>query len=205
MIRALFSRLYQIVFQRYLLHQWHELRPYLLSTKTILDFGCGDMKFARYSARRLPHTHITGVDVVDIQMKKSKRTNYIRYDGHVIPTKNAMYDIVMAYHVLHHCSYPFATLKECIRVSKGRVLIIEPVLTTIWEKPAMMLMDVLANSGGISISMPFHFYTKIQWHTMFKKASMRVVEERNIGMFPDWLPIGKTTLFFIERIETRVH
>lgn len=99
-MRSLFSRYYRIVIQRYVSHQWKILHPYLLSAKTILDFGCGDMKFARYSAKRLPYAHITGVDVVPLQMKKSKRMNYVRYGGDVLPIQNAMYDVVIAYHVL---------------------------------------------------------------------------------------------------------
>lgn len=184
---------------RYLEHQYAVLRPFLRRGITLLDFGCGDMELDRLIVRRIPSIQVRGIDVVHSHPKTEKNMKFTIYDGTTIPYRSRTFDRVYAYHVFHHCADPEAALMECRRVTKGRICIVESVLRSTWEIPGFMLVDFLANIGRrVHIPMPFHVHTGRWWKKLFARLHLTVVEERSVGVFPSWLPIGKTTVFILE-------
>jgi len=183
---------------RYLTHQGSVLAPYIQDAHTLLDFGCDDMDLDRHLIRENLRLQITGIDVVDSHPKLDNRMKFTVYNGKTIPFPKKSFDITMAYHVFHHCEDPIASLSEVKRVTKKRIIIIESVLRSNLEIPGFMLADFLANvRREAHIPMPFHVHTAIWWNDVFKKLQLRVVEQQSVGVFPTWLPIGKTTLYIL--------
>lgn len=184
---------------RYIHHQFSVLEPYLHRDSTALDFGCGDMALDRAIVKAIPGIRITGIDIVNSKPELNKHMKFLVYNGATVPFKNKSFDVVYAYHVFHHCADPVGALSECRRVAKGRILIVESVLRSIFETPGFMIADFVANVGrDVHIPMPFHVQTKAWWTETFVQLHLRVVGEFSVGVFPTWLPIGKTTLFVLE-------
>jgi len=180
-------------------HQLSVLRPYLSLAHTILDFGCGDMELDRVITSTFPKTQVTGIDVVDSKPIGNKHMKFVVYDGITIPFKNKSFDLVYAYHVFHHCDDPIEALRECKRVTKSRILIVESALRTNLEIPGFMLSDFIANiRREVHIPMPFHVHTGAWWQKTFDALHLTVAGVYSVGVFPTWLPIGKTTLFVLD-------
>lgn len=86
--------------------------------------------------------------------------------------------------------------------SKKRILIVEPMLRNPLEFPWFIILDILTNMNNIcKISIPFHVHTNAWWKKAFADLHLDVVEERPVGVLPDWFPIGKTRLYVLEKWE----
>lgn len=181
--------------KRYLNHQVEALLTWIKGDENLLDFGCGEMSLDRELLRRCPKLKITGVDVVDPQVR-IKGINFRVYDGKTLPFPDKSFDTVLAYHVFHHCNDPEAAFSECVRVSRRQVLFVEPILRSFLEKPGFMLIDWLTNAWrGEAIAMPYNVRDFRWWHRLFRKYHLTVRSEGEAGILPSWLPIGKTMLF----------
>ncbi|RLI73496.1 hypothetical protein DRP04_15735 [Archaeoglobales archaeon] len=85
--------------------------------QSVLDVGCGNKRMKVY----LPdNTFYIGLDIV-----KSKRPDVVAHGGY-LPFKNESFDTVLLLEVLEHVECPLFVLKECVRVSKRRVIISVP-------------------------------------------------------------------------------
>lgn len=185
---------------RYLSHQLAVVSPYLNRAHTVLDFGCGDLSFAVALVKRFSAMRITGIDVVESVHIKHERVVFQKYDGVHIPFSKNSFDAVISYHVFHHCDNPAYALAECARVAKKRLIIVEPVMRGWWDKPGFMLFDILANAGrGVTINMPFHVHSRSWWISQARKLHIKVIKELSGGVLPEFLPIGKTVCFIMEK------
>lgn len=168
------------------------LSPYLHDSKTVLDFGCGDLSLSESLYKKNKSLKITGVDVVDFSRKINGIT-FISYDGVKLPFKNNSFDTVFAFYVFHHCEDVQKSFQECFRVAKKNVVFIEPVMRYPFEKQLMGAADYLFNVWKDK-SIPFtnQFITLDAWEkiiTKSGKASIRPVK----SFFP--VPIGKAYVF----------
>jgi len=184
----------------YLSHQEQMLTPHIRDCKTVLDFGCGDMKLDRVLIRNNPVLKVTGIDVVSFRIPKDTRLKFRTYTGRTLPFPDASFDMVYAYHVLHHTDNPSLSLRECIRVAKDRVVIIEPVLRHPWEKVGFAIMDWLTNIWKKEhVPIPYHIRTLAFWKREFRNSTLRSVTIQHAGVLPRFLPIGETLLFVLDK------
>lgn len=161
----------------------------------VLDFGCGDLSFAKQLHVSMPTLHINAVDVVDFGIRDT-HISFTQYDGYKLPFKTGSFDTVIIYHVLHHTTSPEALFRECLRVSKNTVLLVEPVYRFRLEILGMSCMDWIFNVWKYrSISMAFSFRSKNQWQDSIKKAGWRLTKIVDVEMLPWWLPTGRSYLF----------
>lgn len=177
-------------------------RPFFpQKNETILDFGCGDLSLAKSLYKTNKRLKITGIDVVELA-KASKNITFKKYDGKKIPYKNNTFDTVISVFVFHHCDSAEASFRECLRVAKKRVIIMEAVAGSKREIPVMKCIDWLTNVWkGEEIPLPYQFHTIAQWRKIFQKAKSHlntIRHERNIISF---LPIGKTIIFEVTKNE----
>ncbi len=78
-----------------------EIGALLSKNETILDYGCGDLMFARKLRESNKTLKITGVDVVSAP--RIKGIKFIKYSGEKLPFKDNSFDTVVSVYVFHHC------------------------------------------------------------------------------------------------------
>jgi ubiquinone/menaquinone biosynthesis C-methylase UbiE len=175
------------------------LVPYVGGGKMLLDFGCGDLSLSKLLHKEFPNLAITGVDVVDSGVRAGGVT-FTLYDGKKLPFRNNAFDVSISYHVLHHCSDPRVAYGELCRVTKKKVLIVEPVYRNRFDLFLMKIVDRFSNGWrSVAISMPFTFQTEATWRRFAREFHWTVTETKTVGILPRWLPIGETKLFVLTR------
>jgi ubiquinone/menaquinone biosynthesis C-methylase UbiE len=173
------------------------LTSYLHGVRTLLDFGCGDLSLAKLLHKEFQNLAITGVDVVDSGVR-AEGIAFTLYDGKTLPFRNNTFDVSISYHVFHHCSDPRAVFGELTRVTKKKLLIVEPVYRNRLDLFFMKFTDRLGNGWRtVAIPMPFTFQTEATWRRFAREFHWTVAETKSVGVFPKWLPIGETKLFVL--------
>lgn len=165
--------------------------------ETVLDFGCGDLSFAKALKKERPHLQISGVDVVDFH-NRDKNVKFFYYDGGKLPFKNNSFDTVISFHVLHHTEDAKKYFKELVRVAKRRILLVESVARTSFDFPGMKFMDWVFNVWKPEkVPMTYQFFTKKEWEKEFFKHSLSKVSESDVEItfIPKFFPTGRSVLF----------
>lgn len=175
------------------------LLPFIKKNDRVLDFGCGDLSLAKELYLGLPGLDIYGVDVVDFGIR-DKQIGFQTYDGKILPFKTGSFDTVIVYHVLHHTDNPAGLLSECMRVSKGSVLLVEPVYRVRFEILGMSVMDWLFNIWKErSIHMTFAFQSKKYWEDRIREAGWHIAQCKDVEIFPSWVWTGRSYLFVCKK------
>ncbi|KAE8353088.1 S-adenosyl-L-methionine-dependent methyltransferase [Aspergillus coremiiformis] len=118
------------------------LLPYIASTSTILDIGCGPGSITVDFARRAPEGHITGIEYVPDPLDQARAlassqgiTN-IEFrvgDIHSLDFPDDTFDIVHVHQVLQHIADPVKALQEMRRVVKpGGIVAARESATMSW-------------------------------------------------------------------------
>jgi SAM-dependent methyltransferase len=132
------------------------LRPHLAPVASgghrprILDLGAGEGYVGARLARTLG-ADVTLCDVLDFRATPGKDLPFVRYDGHTLPFADETFDACILYFVLHHAADPARVLAEAVRVTRGRVVVVESVVTGPVQARVLGVLDRLANrlrSGG---------------------------------------------------------
>lgn len=174
------------------------LSPFIKNIKgSLLDFGCGDLSLSEGIYNLNSKLQITGIDVVEFP-HWSKVVAFLKYDGKKIPFKEKTFDFVIVYHVLHHTSDPQMMFKECLRVTKYKLLLIEPVYRNIFEIPGMMIMDFIFNAWKEkSIAMSFKFKNLSWWKQQIALNGWKIKMIKDVEILPKFLPTGRSLLIEI--------
>ncbi len=175
---------------------WKEKEISLLLKKNekILDYGCGDLMFARKLRDTNKTLKITGVDVVSAPSIKG--ITFVKYDGKKLPFKNNTFDTVVSVYVFHHCKDAEKAFEECVRVAKNRVIFIEAIAKNRFEILPMKFMDWLFNVWKPEpIPLTFQFRTLEEWKKTFKKLKLKVKLEKEIKNPIAIIPVSDAYLF----------
>ena len=173
--------------------------PHLAGCRSVLDFGCGDLSIAAGLLEKLPDIKITGVDVVDSGVRV-KNIAFRLYDGKKLPFGKASFDATIVYHVFHHCDDPKSSFADVSRVTKKRILMVEPVYRNSLDLFFMKILDRVNNGWrSRAIPMPFTFQKEEMWRKISGEKKWRVASTQTVGVLPAWLPIGVTKLFILTR------
>jgi ubiquinone/menaquinone biosynthesis C-methylase UbiE len=133
-----------------------------------LDFGAGRC----YIARELKERYNADITCLDIDNKLNEtKMKLVVYDGKIIPFRSNIFDTVLIVYVLHHCTDPIESLKECIRVCRngGRIIIFEDVGMTIQT----YFMDWIANKLH-NVKAPLNFKKRKDWLSLFNNLGLEV-------------------------------
>ncbi|MCX6793611.1 MAG: class I SAM-dependent methyltransferase [Candidatus Gottesmanbacteria bacterium] len=184
---------------RYINKQYRTLALYLVDCRSLLDFGCGDLSLAKAIHLTHPEIAVTGVDVVDSGVRVSG-IDFRIYDGKTLPFRNRQFDVAISYHVFHHTTDPRAAFGELSRVTKKKLLMVEPVFRNRLDRFFMNIVDKVGNGWrNTAIPMPYTFQSEATWRRFSREFHWTVVQTASVGVFPRWLPIGETKLFVLER------
>jgi len=177
-----------------------QLMPFIKHNMRVLDFGCGDLSLSKELVRRDKTLSITGVDVVDFNVKDIK-IHFQKYDGKKIPYTHNAFDVVISYHVLHHTDKPIGFLNECLRVCRGKLLLVEPVYRHPVEIFGMTFMDWIFNVWkDRSIAMTYAFQSKTRWMQAIEARGWKIEKIIDVELLPAWFPTGRSYLFVCKKI-----
>jgi len=171
------------------------LSRYLKPSDKILDFGAGDCRIALRLIDQY-HLNVTAIDVTYYNKTKLK---LILYNGEKLPFSDQNFDVSLAVFVFHHINQTKQEniLKELIRVSKSKIIIIEDTPKNYIEKIAWRFWDWLLNLGH-GVNMAYSAKTKEDWENLFKKYRFKIIEES----FRPWQPelgMFQQTMFVLEK------
>lgn len=177
------------------------LSPFIADRSSVLDFGSGDLSMMRELTQYRSDVKATGVDVVDFG-KRLKGIPFKKIDNDSIPYYNTSFDIVISYFVFHHTDDPDYWLKECIRVSKRRIIFVEPIWRVRAEYPLMCAWDTLCNRWKThDVPLPFSFRSREWWRRKLRQYSLNIVATKDVEPMPAFLPIGRATMFVADKLQ----
>lgn len=158
--------------------------------KKVLDVGAGRCYIAKTITEK-NNVEVTCVDVID---KNKTNINLVVYDGVKIPFNDNTFDSVLLVYVLHHCKDQETLLNECLRVSKGNVIIFEDAEPTLFTK----FMDYSFNTLR-GVKAPLCFRKIEAWKKLFNTVNAEVIHiERDVEK--EWFyPFVEHTMFVIKK------
>jgi SAM-dependent methyltransferase len=157
-----------------------KIGPYLLGNK-VLDFGAGNGFLGEIISTNTKKS-VTLVDVIDHNFS-SLPIRIISQKG-VIPFPDKSFNTTIIYLVLHHSDDPINTLKEIIRVTKDRIIIMEGYIDKAFNRESNIFFDWFYNRVLLQadINVPLNFYTTNNWRRIFKKNKLKVCCEEIVGI-----------------------
>ena len=99
--------------------------PYIVGSR-VLDLGAGE----NYVGAALLNLQSMWVCSADVGAFRRVPGSYVTYDGIRLPFIDDTFDTTLMLLTLHHCEHPERVLDEAVRVTRGRLIIIESVYRT---------------------------------------------------------------------------
>jgi len=155
------------------------IEPHLANGASVLDVGCGEGHVLA-ELRERGAGEVFGVDIVDL--RGDRDIPFQRYDGQTLALPDRRFDVVVLSFVLHHVpdERKLPLLREALRVSRGKVLIVE-------DTPSTPIDRVFSHRHGeayrrkIGSRAPFGFLTTGEWCWLF----------RGMGLEPEARPLSR--------------
>lgn len=169
---------------------------------SILDIGCGTgILYELLKDEKFDFAY-TGVDLSDSMIEVGKK-RYPGIDLRVMDSENLefankSFDVVFMRSVLHHLPNPVQALKEMQRVSKGTIIVSEPLRNVMTELPRWAAKKFTKHFDPEHT----HFSTK-QLKAFFKEAHIKSYKIRHFGYlaypwgFTDIIPFAKVMPLFL--------
>lgn len=120
-----------------------QLQPHLSGASSVLDLGAGSCKVAKVMTVK----HRLLVVPVDIVNHNVTDLHLTLYDGRTLPFDDNTFDVTVLVFVLHHATNPVSLLREAIRVSRSKVIILEDAPKNALERLAWRTWDYALNHG----------------------------------------------------------
>lgn len=146
---------------------------HLKPSSDVLDIG-GGWGFYAAPLEKRGH-HVTVLDVVKPGFQKAP---VVIYPGGRMPFDDRTFDASMMVTMLHHTPDPEAILKEAMRVTRDKLIVIEDVYHHLPGKLWTILRDQIYNFEFFGH--PCNFKTKREWLALFDKFGLKLVEEKQV-------------------------
>jgi len=166
------------------------LKKFIKKGEYILDVGSGNATILK----QIKEDYNTKVQGIDIIKYNEAEVPFKLFDGKTIPFKDRLFDKVLIIETLHHCDNPINILKEAVRVSKNKIIILEDVYINYLHKRIMYGYDYLMNFRH-SVNTPFNFKKEKEWIDIFKKFNLNVIE--NLDYKGRWYSPMKSRVFIL--------
>lgn len=127
-----------------------------------LSIGCGNG-----SVEALINKGIVGVEVLKYE---NPRIPIRIYNGKKLPFKNNCFDTVIIAYVFHHVRNEkqiHAILKEALRVSKKKIVVLEQIYKNKIQLLLLKIFDCICNKP-LGVPTPFNFFTVKKWIKIFR-------------------------------------
>jgi SAM-dependent methyltransferase len=193
------ARLLQAFLRRYAEGEAEAIGPYVVGRR-LLDLGAGEGYVTAALRRR------TGIwtCAVDIGRYQRMPVPYLLYDGTRLPFGDSAFDSTLISLALHHCADPEGVLDEALRVTRFRLIIIESVYRSRWERFCLERLDAWLNSYRHSGTMPFPLAFKAaeEWQRVFDARALQTVVQRWLGSWWERL-VHQPVLFVLDKAASR--
>jgi|TARA_B100002003_G_C14139221_1_gene547862 ubiquinone/menaquinone biosynthesis C-methylase UbiE len=152
----------------------------------VLDVGSGRCYIAKEISKTRKNVQcldVKDLNLTDLPLKL--------YNGSKIPFKANSFDTVLVCYVLHHAENPIRLLKECLRVSRTRIIIFEDHADSLLTKP----LDTLFNKLH-GVDTPLNFKNLSQWIEEFKKLNLKIIKIKRC-VEKQWFYPGVEHILFV--------
>jgi SAM-dependent methyltransferase len=141
------------------------IAPHVDAGASVLDLGCGDLQIATALSARVRGARVLGLDVLDPGRTAplAAGIDFRTYDGHVVPLPDRSVDVTYLAFVLHHVDDPDRLLREAIRVTRTRVIVLEDVYRHRAERLLLKAFDLGNLLQAPRMHLPFHFRSEAAW------------------------------------------
>lgn len=172
---------HQVVFQRRIQALVNAIAP-LFETGDVLDVGSGNGMLAQLIMQQRPELNISGIDV---HLREKSFIPTTKYDGQTIPFPDASFSSVMIVDVLHHTDNPVHVLRECLRVSRGVVVVKDHFYANPVERQLLRLLDWVGNAPH-GVRLPYNYFTRAEWASYMTSCGCR--ELKRMDSVPNMYP-----------------
>lgn len=139
----------------------------------VLDIGGGWGFYAKPIEKR--GHNLTVLDVVKPGFQKAP---VIIYDGGRMPFESKSFDASILVTMLHHTPDPVSILKEAVRVTREKIIVIEDVYNHEFGKIWTVLRDQIYNFEFIGH--PCQFKKSSEWAEVFGGLGLTLSEEKQV-------------------------
>lgn len=147
------------------------VKPYLLSSKKIVDIGSGSGYVS--SLLKSLGKDVTPVDVADFHGPRILQP--VVYNGMHLPFKNMTFDTALVLMVLHHTPDPDVVFSEVARVAKN-IVVIETSYTSLLNKIITVVADTIGNLRFLAHWKSYK--SDNEWRKFFDKHGFKVEESK---------------------------
>src|SRR3989441_1362386 len=153
-------RLLQAFLRRYAHDEARALLPWVRGPR-LLDLGAGE----GWVAEALRTRAAVWACAVDVGPFRLAAEPYVVYDGARLPCGDGAFDTTLLSLALHHAETPEAVLDEAVRVTRGRLLVVESVYRDRVERFWLDLLDGHLNRHrhGGRMNVPLAFRRPAEW------------------------------------------
>ncbi len=170
------------------------IHRHLAGASTLLDCGCGSMRVSRLIEDRSP-IQAFGTDVMNLG---ADHPRFCVCAGEQLAFPDDTFDVVSLMFVLHHTDDPTVAIRECARVSRRHLLVLEDIYSHPLERQMLKALDVAGNySISKDMAFPFNFKTVREWECLFSGLGLRLVCSEPI--VPNRARPSRHRLFLLEK------
>ncbi|GAF81267.1 unnamed protein product, partial [marine sediment metagenome] len=164
--------------------------------ESMLSVGDGD-GYVSMRIKEKTGIEVQGLDILPHQEYRVIGVPLTLYDGNNIPFPDKSFDITAGIFLLHHCEDD-TILKEMIRVSKKKIIIVEDVFNNSLERLGLRIFDCVENRTFSSeMPIPHNFRKLKQWEKIFKLRDLELVRSTQFRALP--LPVRNQSFCLIKR------
>lgn len=151
---------------------------------SVLDLGGAE----GHVGRALSRARGMAVTVADVARYDTRPLPFVALGGGDLPFQDDSFDVCVLSFVLHHAASPEGLLSEAARVTRQRILVLESVFRSDFDRASLYLLDGLANRirRTAAVSAPpesIRHRTFADWHRLLSEHG-RVSEARAFGRWP---------------------
>jgi SAM-dependent methyltransferase len=171
-------RLLQTFLKRYARGEARALAPHIRGRR-LLDLGAGE-GWVGEAVRALMPAWSCAADVGPFRLSNGP---YVVYNGTRLPFGDGTFDTTLISLVLHHCDAPEAVLNEAVRVTRSRLLVVESVYRSPYERFWLEVLDGRLNRyrHGGAMSVPLGFRRPEEWCSLFESYRLRLIALEWLG------------------------
>lgn len=157
---------------------YSQAKDYLPESGSLLDVGSGEGRIGEaFASAGRP------VQLMDTSDYNLTRLPFKIYNGVQIPFPDKAFTYSLAVNLLHHAQEPMALLKEMLRVTEKRVVIIESVYINEAQRRFNMFFDWFYNRIiSDDVALPCNFNSPEGWEYLFRRAGFSVTASVELGL-----------------------